>query len=165
VFADQIIAINGAQYHADGYILRFYSIANGLTFIVILLDSLLLSIGYRRQMLYGSLFAIGVALIAELIVVAPWGIRGIIAAKIATVSSLILFQLRMMPEKIRKPAISGLSKLAIPAGALAISLAATATLPLFARALICGSVVLVALFSLRIIRREELSMLRYIRLS
>lgn len=123
VFSDQIMLIFGKQYLSEAYILRVYSITNGLVFLVILFDQFLLAAGRRRQSLSGAVFAFILGAILEVIAVRWFGMMGVLTAKILAVGSLIVFQLAVSRRDVRQAALDGFRRMLLPAGVLAAAVA------------------------------------------
>jgi O-antigen/teichoic acid export membrane protein len=163
VFHDQIMLIFGRQYVAEGYILRIYSITNMLVFLVILFDQFLLIAGLRRQTLIGALLSFLLALVLELVLIRPYGIVGMMMAKLFSVLCLIVYQLWMLRRDVRRAALDGLRRLLLPAAALAIAIVVTDGLPLAVRAAAVFGLPLAVLGLTRALPVSDLLLLRTIR--
>jgi O-antigen/teichoic acid export membrane protein len=163
VFHDQIMLIFGRQYVAEGYILRIYSITNMLVFLVILFDQFLLIAGLRRQTLIGALLSFLLALVLELVLIRPFGIIGMMMAKLFSVLCLIAYQLWMLRGDVRHAAFDGLRRLLLPAAVLAVAVVATEGLPLGVRASAVFGLPLVVLGLTRALPVSDLRLLRTIR--
>ena len=108
LFAESIMTIFGAQFTHYAYILRIYSIINGLTYLVVMFDQFLLATGRRKQTLYGALIYFLLALALEPVTIRQWGIRGMMYAKLIAICCLIAFQITRFPGEIRLAALKGM---------------------------------------------------------
>jgi O-antigen/teichoic acid export membrane protein len=160
LFSVQIMQIFGREYVASAYILRIYAVTNMLVFIVVLFDQFLLAIGHRRQVLYGSLLSLGSAIVLEIVLLRVWGIWGMMLAKIFSMVCQMIFQLWTFRADMRRAALQGFIRLAVPAAVMGIALVATGSLGLLARCLIVVPAVAAAMLAVRVLPPEELRWLR-----
>jgi O-antigen/teichoic acid export membrane protein len=164
LFGYQIMMLFGPKYIGETPILMLYSISNGITFFVILFDAFLLAMGYRKQVLAAAVVGFVAALTLELLLVREYAVPGLIAAKIGAQMVIIVWQLRSFQPTLRRGALAGLARLAMPAALLAGSLVATASLPLIPRAMIVLALLGGSLLLARVVRPEELQQLRRMKL-
>lgn len=160
LFSEQIMLIAGQEYVGDAYILRVFSIINGLTFLVILFDQFLLAMGRRKQTLYGAILYFVLALGLETLIIGRWGIMGMLYAKLAAVCCLVLFQLVMVGSEVRRSAAKALVNLLPTAAVLLVAALATVHLDLPVRIPVVLVPTLAALLLMRTVKISELKMLR-----
>lgn len=160
LFSEQIMLIAGREYVADAYILRMFSIINGLTFLVIVFDQFLLAMGRRKQTLYGAILYFVLALGLETLIIGRWGIMGMMYAKLAAVCCLVLFQLVMVGDEVRRSAARALGNLLPTAAVLLGAALATVHLDLWMRVPAVLVPTLGALLLMRTVKISELKMLR-----
>ncbi|MBK8909732.1 MAG: oligosaccharide flippase family protein [Chlorobi bacterium] len=120
--APQIMLIFGAEYAADTQLLRLYSFANMLTFLVVTLDQLLMAMGRRPQVLYGVLFGLAVSIIFEVGAVVIFGtLESVVIAKIFSVAMLVILQTFFLPNAMRGAVRSALLRVWGVAAAVAVA--------------------------------------------
>lgn len=160
LFSDQIMLIAGREYVADAYILRVFSVINGLTFLVIMFDQFLLAMGRRKQTLYGAILYFALALGLETLIIGQWGIMGMLYAKLAAICCLILFQLYMVGADVRAAAVKALGNLLPAAAVLLVAVILTSGLDLWVRVPVVLVPTLGTLLLMRTVRLDELRALR-----
>lgn len=165
LFAEQIMAIFDPAYVQYAYILRIYSITSGLEYLVVFFDQTLLAVELRKEMMIGTLLALGLAVIFQIGAIALWGIPGILIGKIAALICKIAYQLHALGGEIRTAALKSFVPLLAAAAVPAVALIATASLPVIPRAAIALPVAAAALFASRVIDPKELKVLRRLQLT
>ncbi len=165
LFSRQVMALFGQEYIAENYIFRYYGINEALTFLIILLDILLLFIGQRRQVLIGAVISFAVALVLEAALVGPYGIPGVIAAKVVAQVVLIGWQVYATREQMRSGVLAALVRLAPAAALLALVLWVSTPLGVVARSAVVISTLVLALLALRVVLPSEIRELRALRIT
>jgi O-antigen/teichoic acid export membrane protein len=165
LFAEPIMTIFGAQFAHDAYILRIYSIINGLTYLVVMFDQFLLATGRRKQTLYGALIYFLLALVLEPVTIRQWGIRGMMYAKLIAICCLIAFQITRFPREIRLAALGGMSRLLPSVVVFGAGLAATASLGTWTRGAIVAGLVAAVALGTRTVKLGELKALKTMRIT
>ena len=165
VFAVPIMGLFPSEYAGDIYILRIYTLISGLVFVVIAHDQFLLAAGYRRQVATGALLNLGLAIALEVPLVSAYGIRGLMAAKVAALLATIGYQLTVFRADMRTGALDGFARMLGPLAVFGAGLALTWGWSYGAQAAVLIPGVAVALLVFRALKRDELVQLRGLRLS
>lgn len=160
LLGEKIMLLFGEEYVAEAYILQLYSIISGLSFLVVMFDHFLLAVGKRKQTLYGAALYLLLAMITEPWAIRVWGIRGMMYAKGAALCCMIVFQIFRFAPEIRLAAAKAIARLAPSAIVLFGTLLATSGMSLPPRIAIVTSATLASLLLLQTITREELVVLR-----
>lgn len=164
LFAPQLMMIFGDEYATDTELLRLYSIANALTFLVITLDQMLMAIGYRTRVLYGVLVGLLISVSFEVVAVLVVGsLESLIVAKICSIAILVTMQTFFLPGSARGAAQRGLLRV----GAVMSALVASAWLVpghlVWVRAGFIILAVAVAAIGGRLMTLSDLKLLRAVR--
>lgn len=164
LFAPQIMMIFGNEYAADAELLRLYSFANALTFLVVTFDQVLMAIGSRTKVLYGVVIGLVASLLLEVIAVVSVGsLESIIVAKICSIAFLVLLQTLFLPISIRRAAQQALMRIGAVMSVLAISVWLIPTDQIWVRSVVAvGLVTAVATWG-RLITINDLNLLRAVR--
>ncbi len=160
LFSEQIILLAGREYVADAYILRMFSVINGLSFLVVMFDQFLLAMGRRKETLYGAIIYFVVALGLETLIIRDWGIMGMLYAKLAAICCLIVFQTMMLGREVRGAALKAIRHLLPSAVVLAVVVTLTGGLELGIRAVVVLGTTLGTVLLMRTVRISELRLLR-----
>ncbi len=129
VGSDLIMSLFGPEYAGEGALLRIYCVISAMTFLVVLLDQILVAIGYRSQVLNGVLFQFACSVVLEVLFIRWGGLRGVLYAKLIATVALIGWQLRVSVPDIRRAALDAIRRWMIPIAALGVSLYLTESLP------------------------------------
>jgi O-antigen/teichoic acid export membrane protein len=165
VFAGPIMRLFPAEYAGDAYILRIYTVITTLVFVVIANDQFLLAAGSRRQVATGALLNLGLAIALEVPLVATFGIRGIMAAKIAALVATIGYQLSAFRRDMRAGALHGILKMLGPIALFGVGLMLAWSWPVALQAAVLLPAVGASLLLFGALKRSELAQLRGLRLS
>ncbi len=165
LFAEQIMTIFGAQFTHDAYILRIYSVINGLTYLVVMFDQFMLAIGKRKQTLYGAAIYFALALLLEPVTIREWGIRGMMYAKLISICCLIAFQITRFPRDIRLAALKGMARILPSVALFAVAFAASTGMDMLPRAALVLGVSVAAMLLARTVSIGELKALKSMRIT
>ena len=165
LFAEEILWLFNEEYMKYGYILRIYSITNGLEYLVVFFDQTLLAVDSRKEVMTGTLLSLILALGFQLAAVPLWGIHGILVAKIAAIAIKISYQLFVLGKDIRLGALRGFLRIGLGVVALVLILMLTQWLPVIPRALVTFVALGGVLFAGKIVDLKELGRLRRLQLT
>ncbi|MCC7437066.1 MAG: oligosaccharide flippase family protein [Armatimonadetes bacterium] len=164
LFAPQMMMIFGDDYAADTELLRLYSIANALTFIVIALDQMLMAIGYRTKVLLGVLIGLVASVLFEVVAVVSVGsLESLIVAKICSIAILVATQTSFLPDSARGAARMGLLRVGMVIAVLAASAWFVPTSLVWIRAGVIVVAVAAAAIGGRLITASDVKLLRAVR--
>ena len=165
LFAEDILWLFDPDYVSYAYVLRIYSITNGLEYLVVFFDQTLLAVDSRKEVMIGTLLSVVLALVLQLAAIPLWGIHGLLIAKIVAVVAKIIYQLVVLGKDIRVGALKAFYRLSYGIVSLIGVLFLTSSMPIVPRTLVTLVVVCAVLVLGRIVDLKALSRLRRLQLT